>query len=954
MGEGEQSLSVEEWTKSSNPGSGRKWRRIYKACLNCRTRKVRCDLGPVDKPREPPCVRCSRERKECIFTELRRGRNRRMRVPKSDGAGQVEPEDNICLAGANRGPSSTMGNFNGEQVATSAGSDPSAESTANRQRDDQSSNSDEPEFSERPDLSLSSEFTTLHNTFEFLTKAAGSVAKDNGRLHLNATAVGERTGAMCESITLQLYNPVNSDQYTTLPSGTRTLEAMADSASELGTNRDVPESTRYPVLRSIEYVGPDKTLTLEEVIRLAELFFVTHYPFFPHIPLHMQDPEELARYPILLCGILSISARYHKFDDIGLSNRGSPTRNVDVHEYLWRYCQQMISQTVWTEASTRSIGTVLVLLLFTEWNPRAIHRKGNDYANETDRQNEQGHPEKASTAHSGSGISATERNGPSRFVLADQGISGLSAMRRSNRMAWMLVGNAVRLAQDMDFINNSSKIFVATHVAETNCAMNMGQNSTLSHSLINANIIGSESTTTITNPSMSTETEERYKRFLQKLGKHAPRGRVLSQLHNEFLEDERILHGISGGSAYVEAYYDSLDQTKKHVGIGTTYESSLLERGIQPIFLSLTQRAKIELLRIMSVGYETIYSSHSKLVLREKHHILSVLGLLSPLIENWYTQYNSLLVPAGGAPFNPTADFSRINPLDLVRRIDAESIICDYYYCQLYIYSLALRADFRKPRHTNASWLDRLMRSARYVELAYNAAREILRSAIRVHKIRMLKFMPTRWVARIVRAVAFIVKCYLTMTAHLTASHEASAILTLSAIPPDEIVSTIQRAAITLREASPDDLHLCNKYSTILMYLCSEMKLRSWPTPTPPAPRSVSVEPIRHVPAFECSAAPTARTFSPPHPPPESQTTGAAHAPPLSDPTLTAPSSNSAPSDATSHLPWELIDWLHTSDEIGLDFVEPWTDVIERLMGNGPDNTDTNSPYEDRFPQREF
>ncbi|AAS52119.2 ADR199Cp [Eremothecium gossypii ATCC 10895] len=944
MGEEEPNPSVEEWTQSSNAGSGRKWRRIYKACLNCRTRKVRCDLGPVDKPREPPCVRCSRERKECIFTELRRGRNRRIRVAKNDRAGHAEPDGGICVANAHGDPSSATGRFSGEPTALSAGSDPSPDSASNRGRDDQSSNSDEPEFSERPELSLSSEFTTLHNTLEFLTKAAGSVAKDNGRLLSSSTAVGKHSAAICESITLQLYNPLHNGQYASVVSGPRNPEAITDQAAASRTPQEEPESTKYPLLRNIEYVGPNNTLTVEEVIRLTELFFVTHYPFFPHIPLHMQDPEELARYPILLCGVLSISARYHKFEDIGLSNRGSPTRNIDVHEYLWRYCQQMISQTVWTEASTRSIGTVLVFLIFTEWNPRAIHRKCNDYANATDRQNEQSHSEKANTAHCGSGIPATERNGPRRFVLADQGSSGLSAMRRSKRMAWMLVGNAVRLAQDMDFINTSSKIFVATHTSETNCAMNMGQNSTLSHSLMNANIIGSESSTAISNPPMPSETEERYKSVLQRLGKHVPRGRGLSQLYNEFLEDERILYGLGGGSEYVEAYCDSLDQTKNNVSIETAYESSLLERGGQQVFLSFAQRAKIELLRIMSVGYETIYSNHAKLVLREKHHILSVLGLLSPQIENWYTQYNSLLVPAGGAPFNPTADFSRINPLDLVRRIDAESIICDYYYCQLYIYSLALTVDFRKPRHPNASWLDRLMKSARYVELAYNAAREVLRSAIRVHRIRMLKYMPTRWVERIVGAVAFIVKCYLTMAAHLTASHEASAILTLSAIPPDEVVNTIQRAAITLREASPDDVHLCNKYSTILMYLCSEMKLRNWPTPTPPLPRSVSGEPIR-VPVFECSATPAARIFSPPHHPAESQTTGGTDPPPLPDHTLAAPSSDPAPLDTTSHLPWELIDWLHTSDEIGLDFVEPWTDVIERLMESGPDNIDTNSLY---------
>ena len=42
------------------------------ACIPCRRRKVRCDLGPVDNPHDPPCSRCRREAKECFFSAVRR------------------------------------------------------------------------------------------------------------------------------------------------------------------------------------------------------------------------------------------------------------------------------------------------------------------------------------------------------------------------------------------------------------------------------------------------------------------------------------------------------------------------------------------------------------------------------------------------------------------------------------------------------------------------------------------------------------------------------------------------------------------------------------------------------------------------------------------------------------------------------------------------------------------
>ncbi|KAF8472094.1 hypothetical protein BDZ91DRAFT_489947 [Kalaharituber pfeilii] len=44
------------------------FKRSYQACLPCRSRKVRCDLGNPDAPNAPPCARCRREGKECVFS----------------------------------------------------------------------------------------------------------------------------------------------------------------------------------------------------------------------------------------------------------------------------------------------------------------------------------------------------------------------------------------------------------------------------------------------------------------------------------------------------------------------------------------------------------------------------------------------------------------------------------------------------------------------------------------------------------------------------------------------------------------------------------------------------------------------------------------------------------------------------------------------------------------------
>jgi hypothetical protein len=60
--------------KSTPPQQPPQHKRVYQACIPCRRRKVKCDLGSVDNPSDPPCVRCRRESKECYFSATRRKR----------------------------------------------------------------------------------------------------------------------------------------------------------------------------------------------------------------------------------------------------------------------------------------------------------------------------------------------------------------------------------------------------------------------------------------------------------------------------------------------------------------------------------------------------------------------------------------------------------------------------------------------------------------------------------------------------------------------------------------------------------------------------------------------------------------------------------------------------------------------------------------------------------------
>src|SRR2546421_9403469 len=67
-------------------------KRTYQACIPCRRRKVRCDLGSVDNPHDPPCVRCRRESKECFFSATRR---KRRPADGSDGLLEGDYDDQL-------------------------------------------------------------------------------------------------------------------------------------------------------------------------------------------------------------------------------------------------------------------------------------------------------------------------------------------------------------------------------------------------------------------------------------------------------------------------------------------------------------------------------------------------------------------------------------------------------------------------------------------------------------------------------------------------------------------------------------------------------------------------------------------------------------------------------------------------------------------------------------------
>ncbi|EGW34958.1 uncharacterized protein SPAPADRAFT_145658 [Spathaspora passalidarum NRRL Y-27907] len=802
--EGEYRRSSFDTNPSTDPSSQYpKFKRNYRACLNCRVRKVKCDLGPVDNPREGKCARCLRERKDCVFVESKRGgsgnvisgKRKKKTKEETQKSGSESPRDGSSPGTTASYPyeSPAIPKLNNGGVAIQ---EPRQKLPGVSMQQDSAHQNKTP-----------SHFSTMEGALVFLAKAAGTIAKADERDNIDGRARYEQIEAKMRSETnsvLSNSEQSNSDMPDQNNNGDDISGAQKSSIPAFilpSTTKRMtmpPAESGYAVrpkasnkLSNIEYIGPapNGILTEQEAERLINLFFTTMHPFFPHLPKFLHSPKVLSGYPILLCAILTISSRYHPFENnVSTSGNTSVPRNIEVHDRLWLYVQRLISQTVWAEASTRSIGTIFAFLLFTEWNPRAIHWRWSDYANKAEENNDE---------VSGSSANLSAFNGDTSGGTgadSEPNLAGLGAMRRSYRMAWMLIGSAVRLAQDMGFMEISSKTFIATHTAEINSVMNIARRSMLAHSLSEVDLDEDE----ITEEDMEEVEEED--------------------------DDDRMLK---------MSEEDLRRVSSEHV-----------------LKFTKSQKAQIELLQIISLGHESLYGYKAQLGSLSQSQNLSVLNIISPLINNWGRKYKTFLTPSNNKLLkhvsNITTHWLKPNSKvchEIAEYIERESFIFEFNYVKLYIYSLALSPSPRalleqkkNRKHGKVTLkLDEMSKSAKYIEQAFTAANEMLYAAHRVHRLKMLRFMPVRWLTRMVRAVAFIVKCYLTIMAHKNSSRSGSTssidnydstILSLSLITIDDITSSIQRAAITLRDCSPDELHLCTRYSNVLMYLCSEMKTR--------------------------------------------------------------------------------------------------------------------------------
>ncbi|KAF3000878.1 hypothetical protein E8E13_007707 [Curvularia kusanoi] len=417
------------------------FKRAYKACINCRQRKAKCILGtgPDGGELKPPCQRCKREMRECVFRSERSWVKRR----KPGEAREEEEEMTSRPQAQPAGP--------GPSVSAPAHTLPSP-----AQRSSISGHGFTPVQSpylnghaHRSDiLSPTAQLRRVSSSQPDLAHSVMRTVVSSGSdaLNLLFEAANHR-----DAIDNQEAN--GSQAYETPRSGP---SGGYDAGSPFHTFRAQPVQMSTPSPETLKIWTSCRFVQMgwfsaHEAVTYVDLFFKNCSPLSPILgdfySHHENHYSLIALDPFLCVTILMISSRYNILPGVGGASRG-----YFVHDRLWEQCQRfimkiMLGQVKPSKAQSRTIGSIEALLLLSEWHPRALHfptaADGWDCelmigANNT-------------TAE---GAKLLEGDTTSSRWLEDV----IEPAKRSDRMSWMLMGSALSLAQELGLFEDNASI----------------------------------------------------------------------------------------------------------------------------------------------------------------------------------------------------------------------------------------------------------------------------------------------------------------------------------------------------------------------------------------------------------------------------------------------------------------------------------------------------------------
>ncbi|TLD30687.1 hypothetical protein PspLS_02119 [Pyricularia sp. CBS 133598] len=493
-------------------------RRVYQACIPCRRRKVRCDLGSVDNPHDPPCVRCRRESKECYFSATRRKR-------KADDEDLSGAEDDYVVRNGRKrvheGSPPIDRRMYSDVPLTPGGSQgrtqplmrPRHGSVGNDgKRAGRASGAGLNSQTDAPNTPLENmEARTLmrrevygpHDALDLLYKAATDSPHKLGEAEANS-----RTSQTAAAASVNFRVPAVESAARPVPARDigRRQSSFRDESRQSGSQQNRRTTARPEAPAADAPIDPQLTakrdvtsdpgytdalkawarfrfvragwFTAHEAIEYIDYYYHYLSPLTPISPPTFKSPSThltlLTEEPILT-----------------VPGTGGRCRSQAIHEQLWTYLRGMIERVVWGQeafgggfcgsytmgqeeaqtsstapwrglrkGSLRTLGTIESLLILTEWHPRALHFPPAEAIDELMLPSLYDGPD-PNMGPDG----AAQRPSATTGVGGKRIESWLEPAWRSDRMCWMLLSTAMGLAYELGVFDDIEELLATGAIA---------------------------------------------------------------------------------------------------------------------------------------------------------------------------------------------------------------------------------------------------------------------------------------------------------------------------------------------------------------------------------------------------------------------------------------------------------------------------------------------------------
>ncbi|CAL8574590.1 zinc finger transcriptional activator [Xanthoria parietina] len=744
--------------------------RTYQACIPCRRRKVRCDLGPVDAPHEPPCVRCRRESKHCFFSATRRKR----KIGSEDVDGYNDDLDDDFVARNSRQRTSYTTSSPDTQLLTprsprrpaALSTSPDSSNLNTRSLDEPktfpyyvNSNAANQAAGQAQEVTNQTAATLFHTPINTPGDALHLLLEASGR----SESLQRQTSAEQEhrhNLLSPSSHPVEKRPFARSVAPVSLRDRKENIDPEISGGQGSQHSAATPnigdALRTwsrLRFVRAG-WFTAREAIAYIDYYYEYLDPLTPISPPDFRSPTTHPRFlneePLLAVTVLTIASRYKQ-----LAGAGAESRSYMIHERLWSYLQNMITRMFWGQeqfgggfcgagmkklpprsaikGGLRTMGTIESLLLLNEFHPRSMHFPPGDDGDDilTSIEDPYLSPVQDETVGEGPSLEETTVVGWSEPAL------------RSDRMCWSLIGMSHTLAFELGVYGDFNRGFRALRTPE------------------------------LSGPSFSHD-EQRSDRI------------------------ERLLYVFINSACGRFGFPPMYDGHDEDLGLRGVH-ARVMNRPYSPNATDAVQEAWTDITLIMKACNAHLFTS------RDHTEALIQNGGYMTFLE----QYQSLM-----DSFGRKLESAKLPQFALI------ILLIDLHYIRLYIFSLALQAVLghwtnnvapgTDEQMSNMAFSELYRRNEVYITEVVKAARNLLRLVVdNLLPGDYLKHAPVRTYFRILSGAMFLLKTF------------------AIGAKEDEVSTSLQlldRTVKALRTSVVDDVHLCLRIADLLERLTSNLR----------------------------------------------------------------------------------------------------------------------------------